>query len=159
MSLAAALALVSAAPGLAAEAALVIEGGPKGRLSLASSDLASLPRAKVARDDHGKRLSCEGVLLIDLLTRAGLPTGKDVRGAALSVVIVAAARDGYRAAFTLGELDRSLGNAGAVIADRCEGKALGADRGPFRLVFPRDERGARSVRQLERLIVTTAVAR
>lgn len=91
--------------------------------------------------------------LRDVLARAGLPAGDDVRNAALTTVIVAKARDGYRVAFTLGELDAKLGNARILVATRCDGKPLDVVDGPMRLVAGDTERAARSVRQLDRLHV------
>lgn len=145
-----------AAPVSAAERVLVVDGAVAGARSFAPADLLALPRATAERDDHGLRIACEGVALIDILARAGLPGGDAVRGPALSTVIVATARDGYRVAFTLGELDRALGNLKVIVADRCHGKPLDAMAGPFRLLVPGDKRGARSVRQLERLTITAA---
>ena len=54
-----------------------------------------------------------------------------------------------------GKLDAFLGNAGVLVADQCAGAALAAADGPLRLVVPGEKRGARSVRQLVRLIVET----
>jgi len=62
--------------------------------------------------------------------------------------VVAEARDGYRVAFTLGELDPLLGKAQVVLADRCNGAMLPEADGPFRLAVAGDTRGARSVRQV-----------
>lgn len=116
-------------------------------------DLDRLPRATQALTAHDRKVSCEGVLLRDVLAKAGLPTGADVRGTALTTVITAHARDGYRVAFTLGELDAQLGAARVLVATRCDDHALDEDDGPLRLVVDDRTRGARSVRQLERLSV------
>ena len=67
------------------------------------------------------------------------------------MAVVAEARDGYRVAFTLGELDPLLGKARVVLADRCNGTMLDESDGPFRLAVEGDERGARSVRQVTSL--------
>jgi hypothetical protein len=112
---------------------------------------AGLPRASVTFNDHGKAMSCEGVWLIDLVARAGVPVGEAVRGPALATVIIADAADGYRAVFSLGEIDRKLGAVPVLVADRCGGVSLGEAAGPLRLVVPGDGRGARSVRQLRTL--------
>jgi hypothetical protein len=53
--------------------------------------------------------------------------------------------------FTVGELDHLLGNAPVIVADKCDGVTLPEADGPVRLVAAGDRRGARSVRQLDRL--------
>ncbi|MNW13631.1 hypothetical protein D3C71_2116330 [compost metagenome] len=66
------------------------------------------------------------------------------------------ARDGYRVAFSLGELDPTLGNRTVVLTDRCNGAALDADDGPWRLVAPGESRPARWIRQVESIRVIDA---
>lgn len=112
-----------------------------------------LPTREVTIAFHGEQQVCTGPLLADVLARAGAPARGDLRGAALLTAVVVEARDGYRVAFTLGELDPLLGKAPVVLVDRCNGAALDADDGPFRLAVEGDIRGARSVRQVTRLML------
>ncbi len=111
-------------------------------------DIAALPLTSVTWTVHGKTVSCEGPWLADVLVKAGAPAGEAVRGDALTLVVAARGADGYRVAFTLGELDHGLGDAPVIVADRCDGQPLAAADGPLRLAAARDRRGARSVRQL-----------
>lgn len=120
-------------------------------LKLDAASLAQLPRATASLTAHGQTHSCEGVWLADLAAAGGLPSGSDVSGDALSIVIRAEAADGYRVLFTLAEVDRKLGNRPVLVADRCDGKPLAAEDGPLRLVVPGEARAARSVRQLQAL--------
>lgn len=76
-----------------------------------------------------------------------------MRGKLLSTIVVATGRDGYRAVFTVGELDHMLGNAPVIVADRCDGATSADADGPVRLVAAGDKRGARSVRQLDLLTI------
>lgn len=134
--------------------ALLIEGAPPTvpvRLSL--PEIAAMPHVPVALTAHGVTTRCDGVPLTAVLAKAGLPAGEALRGKALSLAVVAIATDGYAVPFTLGELDPALGNAGAVIADRCDGKPLDAKVGPLRLIVPGEARPARSERRVERLLV------
>lgn len=124
--------------------------------TMTDADLAALPRTTIDWAVHGKTLRCTGARLSDVLARAGVPAGEAVRGPALTTVVVARAADGYRAAFTLGELDPLLGNARIIVADTCNGAKLPDADGPLRLVASGDTRGARSVRQLVRLTVGPA---
>jgi hypothetical protein len=53
--------------------------------------------------------------------------------------------------FSLGEVERTLGNGRLLVADKCDGKALADGDGPVRIVAVGEKRGARSVRGLVRL--------
>lgn len=117
--------------------------------------LAALPKAAAQLTAHGKTQSCEGVWLADLVAAAGLPSGDALHGPALQTLIVAEAADGYRVAFSLGEIDAKLGNAQVLITGVCDGQKLSAEEGPLRLVIPGEKRAARSVRQLRTLRVVT----
>jgi DMSO/TMAO reductase YedYZ molybdopterin-dependent catalytic subunit len=53
----------------------------------------------------------------------------------------------------LGEVDPALGDTPILVADKANGKALFVENGAFRIVVPRDKRGARSVRMLTKIEV------
>lgn len=147
-----ALLLALATPlGAAPADGLVIVGATPKSLQLSRAEIAGMPRASVTWTVHGKTLACEGPWLADVLAKAGAESGEALRGPALARVVVASGADGYRIAFTLGELDHALGNAPIIVADRCDGATLPETDGPLRLVAGQDTRGARSVRQLVRL--------
>lgn len=116
--------------------------------------LAGLPDAQATFTAHDKTQACTGPTLASVIGKMGVPTGKDVRGEALATGIVAKARDGYTVLFSIGELDTMLGASKAIVATKCEGKALAAEDGPYRLLVPGEQRAARSVRQLESLTIT-----
>jgi hypothetical protein len=63
------------------------------------------------------------------------------------------AQDGYQVVFSLGEVDPALGDTPILVADKANGKALFGENGAFRIVVPRDKRGARSVRMLTKIEV------
>jgi DMSO/TMAO reductase YedYZ molybdopterin-dependent catalytic subunit len=133
-------------------ATLIIKGDIPSQVTLTSQDLASLPRetASVTEED-GSKVVYEGVLLREVLARAGAPAGSKLRGKALASYVIAHAHDGYQVVFTLGELDPSFGNSQILVADKRDGKPLFGYQGPLRLVCPNDKAGARSVRMLESL--------
>lgn len=122
-------------------------------LPLDAATLARLPAASATLVAHGQSHVCTGVWLADLAATAGLPAAEALRGPALTTLIVAEAADGYRVAFTLAELDAELGKRSVLVANTCDGKALGEADGPLRLVVPGELRAARSVRQLRALRV------
>src|ERR1039457_4787028 len=134
---------------LAADPALVVSGVSSAPLNLNLDDLAKLPRTTVAVKDH----SYEGVLVAELLKRAGMPLGPEMRGPLLASCVVAEAHDGYRALFSVSELDPAFTNGLVLIADRVDGKPLSARDGPLKIVVPGDKRADRWVRGVERLQV------
>ena len=123
-------------------------------IPLDAATLAALPRETVDANAHGHALACEGVPLVALLRHAGAMPAGELRGAQLARSVEAGARDGYRVLFSLGELDPATGDRRVFVVDRCDGKPLGDDVGPLRLLVPEDARPARWVRQLESITVS-----
>jgi molybdopterin-dependent oxidoreductase-like protein protein len=123
---------------------------------LDKATLASLPRAVVSATAHGETLTCAGVKLSALLTRAGALSAEPLRGAALAKYVLVTARDGYRAVYSLAELEPTLGNNNVVLVDQCDDKPLPDDSGPLRLIAPEESRPARWVRQVQSITVVTA---
>ena len=108
-----------------------------------------MPREKVSvAEQGGTKAEYEGVPLREILTRAGVAMGKDLRGKALASYILAKARDGYQVVFALAEVAPEFANESILVADKRDGKPLTEQQGPFRLVCPNDKAGARSVRML-----------
>ncbi|HLJ48003.1 MAG TPA: molybdopterin-dependent oxidoreductase [Bryobacteraceae bacterium] len=133
-------------------AELMVRGDVPAPLTLRADDLAGMPRQTMAvADQDGTKVKYEGVPLREILKRAGVPLGKDLRGKALASYVLARAHDGYQVLFSLGELDADFGNESIIIADKRDGKPLFGYQGPFRLVCANDKAGARSVRMLETL--------
>ena len=117
---------------------------------------AALPAATATLTAHGSNQQCSGVWLRDLVAKAGVPSGDAVKGPALAMTISAEAADGYRVVFSLGELDAKLGKAAILVADHCDGKPLPDGDGPVRLVAQGETRGARSVKQLVKIVANPA---
>ncbi len=131
---------------------ITISGDIATPLVLTAGDLAKMPREKaVVPDQDGTKVEYEGVLLREILERAGAPVEKELRGKALASYVLAKAHDGYEVVFTLGEIAPEFGNQTILVADQRDGKPLFGYQGPFRLVCPNDKAGARSVRMLETL--------
>ena len=147
----------TASPDSTAAAALLVKGAVKQELRLALNDLKSMPRTKVTAKGHdGSTHEYEGVTLASLLTKAGAPQAGDLRGKSMSLCVVAEGSDGYRAAFSLAELDLDFANESVLVADTADGKDLGSDQGPLRLVVPGDKRQGRWVRVLKSFSIVNA---
>lgn len=133
---------------------LLLDGDVATPLKLTAADLATMPRetASLAEPD-GSTIPYEGVPIIEVLKKAGLQFGKEMRGKALAGYLLVEARDGYQVVFSMGELDPELTGSRIIVADRRDGKPLSVQQGPIRLVVSGDKRPARSVRMIERLHV------
>ncbi|HEY1493521.1 MAG TPA: molybdopterin-dependent oxidoreductase [Candidatus Solibacter sp.] len=136
----------------AADPALTIEGVTATKITLTLADLAAMPRTKAVVTDH----TFEGVLVYDVLKKAGQPFGAQMRKAQLMKYAVFTAHDGYRSLFSLPEFDPAFTPAGALIADQMDGKPLPENKGPLWLVLPDEKTGVRSVYMLERIQIQAA---
>jgi DMSO/TMAO reductase YedYZ molybdopterin-dependent catalytic subunit len=130
-----------------------VTGAVKQELMLSADDLAKMPRATVKTMNNGMETVYEGVWLYEILKKAGVPQGGELRGKALAGYVLAHAQDGYQVLFSLGELDPAFIDNEILLADTANGKALFGAQGRFRLVVPKDKPGARSVRMLTKLEV------
>jgi DMSO/TMAO reductase YedYZ molybdopterin-dependent catalytic subunit len=133
---------------------LIVDGDIATPFTLTLADLAKMPHetATLAEPD-GSKVDYQGVPLAEILNKAGIPAGKEMRGKALAGYVLVEARDGYQVVFSLGELDPGLAGTRVFVADQRDGKPLPAQQGPIRLVVSTDKRPARSVRMVERLHV------
>lgn len=120
-----------------------------------AATLATLPHTTVTvYNEHAKaNQTYAGVPLMDLLVKAGLPAspgGKD-----LLKYIVAEGSDGYKMAYSLGEVAPDVHDATVIVADSMGGQPL-KDSGPFQIVDTRDKKPARWVHNLVAIRVRTA---
>jgi hypothetical protein len=123
-------------------------------LRLESSDLARMPRRSIkARDRDGRESVFDGVSLAEILKKAGLKQGKELRGELLASYLLVEASDGYRVVFALPELDEAFTDRVVLLADSRDGKPLSDREGPFRIVVPDEKRPARWVRQVVSLTI------
>ena len=130
-----------------------ITGAVKQALTLSADDLAKMPRATVKTTSGGMETVYDGVWLHEVLKKAGVPQGSELRGKALSSYVIAEGQDGYHVVFSLGELDPSFIDNEILLADTANGKPLFGAQGRFRLVAPKDKPGARSIRMLSKIEV------
>ncbi len=134
-------------------AVVQITGAVKQPLTLKAEDLGAMPRASLRTTNNGMETVYDGVWLHEILKKAGVPQGSELRGKALSGYVLAEAQDGYQVLFSLAELDPSFLDSQVLLADTANGKPLFGAQGRFRLVVPKDKPGARSVRMLSKIEV------
>jgi DMSO/TMAO reductase YedYZ molybdopterin-dependent catalytic subunit len=118
--------------------------------------LAKLPHVTVQASDHGVNGNWSGVPLSAILSAAGAPLGEALRGKNMGLYVRISAADGYRVVYALAELDPLFRAEPVILADRHDGKALGAKEGPLRIIAPTDQRPARWIRQVTRIDVLRA---
>jgi DMSO/TMAO reductase YedYZ molybdopterin-dependent catalytic subunit len=125
-------------------------------LSLSQEQFAQLPRQTVHAKGHdGVESQFEGVPLIEILAKAGVPTGQALRGPAMVHYVVVEAADGYRAVFAVAELDPAFTDRVILLADHRDGKPLSTQSGPLQIIVPGEKKHARWVRQ----VITLKVGR
>lgn len=124
-------------------------------LAFTSADIAAMPHEdSSAFDPHEKKShTYSGVPVRGLLAQLGAPLGEKLRGAALSLVVVARTKDNYQAVYSLAEFDESFSSRTILLVDREDGQPLGNGMGPLRIMAPGDKRAARWVRMLTSLEV------
>jgi len=138
-----------------APATIQITGAVKQPLNLSPEDLAKMPRASVTTTNNGMETVYEGVWVHEVLKKAGVPMGSELRGKALATYVLATASDGYQVVFSIAELDPGFIDNQILLADTANGKPKSGASGRFSLVAPKDKHGARSVRMLTKLEVVS----
>ena len=137
---------------------LTVSAGPDQRGLFTPAALRDYPHQTVTIFDHHTNASetYTGVLLMDLLAHLGVPHGKDLHGKALAEYVVATGSDGYKVVLALGEIDPEFHPGQVLVADSMDGKPLGPQTGPLRLIVSEDKRPARSVRNLVSIEIRSA---
>ena len=108
------------------------------------------------KDKNSKEHNYSGVLLYDLLQKAGVTLGATLRGQNLTKYVMAEAIDNYHVVFALVELDKEFTDKQIILADKVDGQPLPVTEGPYRIIVPDEKKAARSIRQVTALKVTFA---
>ena len=126
-----------------ATAGFVIEGQVGHPRTITLADLQALPRVTVVVVHDANRTSYTGALLWALISAAA-PTDLPGDRTHVQHTILARGKDGYAAAFAIGELDPFFGGKQVVVAYEGGGKPLALPR----LAVPGEAHPARSVKDL-----------
>lgn len=149
-ALALAAALVLASPVAALAQSLTVTNAEGKPTTFTPETLADLPRADARLAGGGVY---QGVSLGAVLREAGVAQGPRLHGKPLVAAIVVTGQDGYRAVFSIAELDPAFRSGAVILADRKADGALAGNEGPWRLVLDADARPERSVRQVTSITV------
>src|SRR5262249_23477127 len=129
--------------------AFTVTGLVDNPLTLTAADLQSLPSQTVdvtfMAAGQPQQHSYVGVLLSDVIAKAGLTLDPNVKNQALHRYLVVHAVDGYEVVISWGEIDPKFGNNPYLLAWEQDGQQLTGDDGPVRLVTPGDVAGGRYV--------------
>lgn len=133
---------------------LKVSGDVSKPLELNLTDLSKMPRKEASlKDKDGIVHKYAGVSLSEILSMAGVPSGKELHGENLSKYLLAKCSDGYQVLFSLAELDASIADKNVIVADTVDGTLLPESKGPLRLIVEGEKKPARSSYQLEALTV------
>lgn len=132
---------------------LSVVGAVPTPLTLTADDLAKMPRATATLTSDGSTDTYEGVLLYDILVKAGWQFGHSTMGKNAPTCLVATGKDGFRAVFALAEIDPQFSGVKVLIADKENGLPLPDRYKPFRVISPQDKMRARSIYSLVKLEV------
>jgi len=118
------------------------------------AEFAALPHKSVTvfNAHSRKNETYSGVVLSDLLSKVGVPSGEKVRGKVFMTGVVAEGMDHYGVLYSLAEVDPSIHTGDVIVADTMDGQKLTKD-GAFKMVSSEERRPARWVRNLTSISV------
>jgi DMSO/TMAO reductase YedYZ molybdopterin-dependent catalytic subunit len=139
------------------QATIKITGEITTPLELKLADLQQFQQTNISRKDKdGNDHVYSGVILSTILQKAGVTSGKDLRGKNLTKYVLIDATDGYEVIFALAELDKDFTDRTIILADMMDGKPLSAADGPFRIIVQDEKKPARCIKQVTGIKVAFA---
>ena len=141
----------------AKDASVKVTGEVTTALDLKLTDLKQLPQTEVTRKDKdGNNHTYSGVILSAILQKAGVTSGKDLRGKNLTKYVMIKASDNYQVVFALAELDKDFTDRTIILATQMDGKPLPDTDGPFRIIVQDEKKPARCIKQVTGIKVAFA---
>ena len=138
-------------------ASVKVTGEVTAPLTITDADLHQYTQTTVTRKDRdGKDHTYTGVILSDILQKAGATMGQQLKGENLTKYLLVEASDGYQVVFALAELDKSFTDRLIILADTIDGQPLAAGDGPFRIIVQDDKKPARCMKQVTAMRVVFA---
>lgn len=141
----------------AKEASVKVTGEVLTPLDLKLDDLQQFKQVELKRKDHdGNDHTYTGVMLSDILQKAGVTLGKELHGKNLSKYAQVEASDGYQVVFALAELDKDFTDRMIILASKIDGQPLAPTDGPFRIIVQDEKKPARCIRMVTAIKIQTA---
>jgi len=139
------------------QATVHIDGEVTSPLAINDADLQKFARTTVVRKDRdGNDHTYTGALLSDILKKAGVTLGPELKGENLTKYLLIEASDGYQVVFALPELDKAYTDRTIILADQVDGKLLAPGDGPFRIIVQDEKKPARCIKQVTGLRIAFA---
>ena len=99
-----------------------------------------------AKGHDGKEHTYTGVLLSDILSKAGIVLGNKRDG--ISSYLIIRAKDNYKTLFSLAEIDPLFTKSDIILGNLIDNKPLDASDAPFQVIVPQDKLQTRWIRQV-----------
>jgi len=139
------------------EATVRVSGEVTTPIELKAADLQQFSQTDVKRKDRdGNDHTYTGVILADILQKAGATIGKDLTKENLAKYVLVEASDGYQIVFGLAELDKGFTDRLIILATKIDGKPLAPSDGPFRVIVQDEKKPARCIKQVTAIKVQFA---
>ncbi|SDH73389.1 molybdopterin-dependent oxidoreductase [Mucilaginibacter sp. P25] len=131
------------------EAVVKITGEVTNPLTIGPAELQQYKQTTVTRKDKdGKAHIYSGVIVSEILTKAGVTLGADLHGKNLAKYLLVEAGDGYQVLFALAELDKGFTDRVIILADKIDGQPLAPADGPFRIIVQDEKKPARCIKHV-----------
>jgi len=141
----------------AKEASVKVTGEVLKPLNLKLADLQQFKQTELKRKDRdGNDHTYTGVVLSDILEKAGVTLGKELHGKNLGKYVQVEASDGYQVVFALAELDSGFTDRMIILALQIDGKPLAPTDGPFRVIVQDEKKPARCIRMVTAIKIQSA---
>jgi len=141
----------------AKEAIVKVDGDVTTPIELKIADLQQFTQTDVKRKDRdGNDHTYTGVILANILQKAGATIGKDLTKESLAKYVLIEASDGYQVVFGLAELDKGFTDRLIILATKIDGKPLDPRDGPFRIIVQDEKKPARCIKQVTAIKVQSA---
>ena len=136
---------------------LQVSGDSLQTITLTGGDLQALKHISLEAKGHDEIIHrYDGVLLSDVLTKAGVPLGEHGKKTTSASYVLVKAADNYSCLFALAEVDTLFTDKIILLADKQDGQALPSHAGPYQVIVPGEKKHARWIRQVVSLQVITA---
>lgn len=131
------------------EAVIKVTGEVTTPLTIGSAEFQQYKQTTVTRKDRdGKDHTYSGVIVSEILAKAGVTLGSELRGENLAKYLLVEASDGYQVLFALAELDKGFTDRTIILADKVDGQPLVPADGPFRIIVQDEKKPARCIKQV-----------
>ncbi len=136
--------------------AVQITGDSLQPFTLTATLFAAMPHTTLDAKGHDEKIHrYEGVLLSDILAKAGVHLGTPGRKTTAATYVTLKAADNYTCVCALAELDTLFTDKKILLADKQDGGALPAATGAFQVIATGEKLHARWIRQVIAIEVKT----